>query len=466
MTLGASTKSSSDQTSRDVDRTGKYTEKYDLLSTAQDILDYDNHRICMCCQSPVPDEVITINRSPEGDSAGWAGLMKCGNVWGCPVCGPKISAERGEELRKLVAAAKSNGWHVSMMTNTLSHHKRESLVDVHTRFNKAWRQFTSGRWRANFYSEWGIVGTVKAIEVTYGANGWHVHSHTLLIAEYEPIPHAMQEDALERWIHCVDRQGGHASTEHGLKVSSHSGEIDQYIAKYGKMPSDETLNNVDEWDESREVAGAVVKQGSGKGLTPWQLLESANMGDASKARLWREFIRHMTGKHQLVWSNGLKGLLEDIADQREDSEIAEQVPSEIVMEWDVQTYRQAVHRRLRGRLLDLALEDEIELARLHDVLKEEALRRGPVHCGYARQLCNYNVKTRKQENGKYECAAWHVKSNRVRPNYRWKNFHNEIAAFYHVVQWAIRQEELEREYKSRGYFERGLSCDMEGATHP
>jgi hypothetical protein len=399
-------------------------------------MDDDNHRVCMCCSAPVPDETITINRAEDNSSAAYAGLVKCGNVWACPVCAAKISEQRREELQQAVHAAKRQGWQVVMMTNTVSHHRGQSISEVLSLFKRSWRQFTAGRWRDDFYEGNAIKGSIRALETTHGWNGWHIHTHTLLFCDVPFIAEKMEEDAAERWAHCVKYQGGNASVEHGLTITQHDGEVEAYVTKFGKLPEDideKLARDGQGWDEAAELAKASSKKAKKGGRTPWALLADANEGDKEAAYLFREYVRAMKGARQLVWSNGLRDLL--LAEEEQgDGEIAEQVPSVVVDRIELDLWREIINRRLRGELLDLALFNPAQLDEDLALLREDS-KHEVKGVTIRSKINHYKIQVRKTPQG-WQSAAWHEKSNRARPNFQSDYRRSEMEAYFVACRFA------------------------------
>jgi len=49
--------------------------------------------------------------------------------------------------------------------------------------SKGWGYMTAGRQWIQFKETFGLVGTIKAVEVTHGGNGWHPHIHVLFFVD-------------------------------------------------------------------------------------------------------------------------------------------------------------------------------------------------------------------------------------------------------------------------------------------
>jgi hypothetical protein len=109
--------------------------------------------------------------------------VHCGSVWACPVCAAKIATRRAEEVAEVMRIALERGCAASMVTLTMRHHQGQSLADCWAALSKGWRAVTTGTQWTTDADAAGLVGWVRAVEVTQGKNGWHVHVHALLIWE-------------------------------------------------------------------------------------------------------------------------------------------------------------------------------------------------------------------------------------------------------------------------------------------
>lgn len=362
--LGNTTKSSSTQSPRAL-----YADVYKLLSASQHLLQKDNHRVCVCCNHRTPNtDTIKITRSSDATKASFSGVMKCGDIWACPVCARKVSEQRRIELNQAVEAAKSLGYRVPMLTLTHAHTSLDTLPETRKLMQKAYGRLTSGRWWQEFKDEYCVIGTIRAFEVTYGdKNGWHVHWHVMLVIDpskatleyqkdFDPI--AMEITLKKRWGLTLHRLGGFASEEHGARVTEHENEVADYIAKFGYTPSgvESKARSKEQWTESHELAKNVSKRARGKyGRTPFQILEDYADGDKQSGALFVEYVKAMKHARQLVWSDGLKDLLLG-GETASDQDIADEIESEIVVEIEPKAWRVIVRYRLRGKLLDLACQ--------------------------------------------------------------------------------------------------------------
>lgn len=372
VSLGTTTKSSSNQSSR-----ASYDTVYKLLDQAQYLLSPDNHRVCICTKYRIPNaENATITRNLDEKRASFGGLVKCGDVWACPVCSRKISEERRVELQKAVETAKKRGMGALMLTLTHSHGIKDKLKDNRDFMQKCWSRLTSGRWWAEMRDYFGIVGHVRSIEITHGEHGWHLHIHTLIFTDSHDVDTELMESYFKsRWVGIVERAGGKATKANGATLSTHENKIAEYIAKFGHMPNDENAERLaspgNTWNESHEIAKQVSKVArTESGRTPFQLLKDSNNGDNKSAALYVEYVKAMKHARQLVWSKGLKELLLD-EEEKTDDEIANEPEIETVATIDIKTFRVLSRCGLRGVVLDMAANGkDKELHQLLDYLRE------------------------------------------------------------------------------------------------
>lgn len=289
------------------------------------------------CGYVARSEVVGLLRRPgtEGGAAraGFSGLKSCNSVWCCPICSARISAKRREEMNALLSGARSAGLAVAMVTLTARHGRKTALVPFLDGLKKAWDRMRQRReWRVL-----PVVGTVTALEVTHGANGWHGHMHVLVVLD-APEPKALE--ALE-------------AGRSGWLVSLASQGLDGNRAAWQVQAATAAGSYVAKWGAAEELAVGRAKQGREGGRTPWQLLVDARDGDVQASALWSEFARAFRGRRQLVWSRGLKARfgIDEVKD--EDAPEVEQ-PAEVLRCWLgwSDEWRQA--RRRRAALLDAA----------------------------------------------------------------------------------------------------------------
>jgi hypothetical protein len=248
---------------------------------------------------------IEVWKSHEFKTASFAGLQTCGSVWACPVCAGKIAPRRGAEILAAMEAHKASGGSVTLLTLTAPHQRTDNLADLLAKLKKALNGFKNDRRVEAIFKAMGIIGDIKALEVTHGRlspqnNGWHPHYHILqfggLGADYVPLSFIQMLDfeqvLYERWAAACVRAGlGKPSRAHGLKLDDGS-KAAKYVAKWGL--------------EDEMTKGHTKKALHGE--TPFDLLRAYLLDNTDKqaGALFREFAETFKGKRQLVWSRGLK----------------------------------------------------------------------------------------------------------------------------------------------------------------
>ncbi len=243
-------------------------------------------------------------------AAGLGGLVTCGSVWVCPVCSAKISAERAVELSKLIDWNTARGGATGLLTLTMQHHNGHRLRDLRRGLTKAWRHLTGSRSWKQAKRDLGMDGYVRAIEVTHGRNGWHLHIHALLIFD-GPVSYELlqlfADEVFERWQTGLSREGFTALREHAVDVRLGDHALDR-LGRY--------INKL-----AFEAVGGRWKKGRTGGRTPFEILaEGLATGSADDLELWLEWEQGSKGMRQLVWSRGLKARVG--VDERQDEEIA------------------------------------------------------------------------------------------------------------------------------------------------
>lgn len=268
---------------------------------------------------------VALQTLADGSGA-LGGIETCSSVWACPVCSARIGMGRREELIKLVAWAKQEGLHVSFLTLTQRHNPGDRLKDLWKRISLAWRRLYVRTAFVSFKRQVGWRGYVRAMEVTHGAHGWHVHAHYLILTEkpltglvevyqrgkltHETVHHFIGS----RWEETIRKLGGDVIAGAGVDLREVSDGTEEIVAQYvGKSGSDIGL----------EMAMGSHKRGRKKNRTPFQILADLKDSPTTTDRnLWREWETSSRGQLHLVWSNGLKaeaGLVE-----MSDEEVAEQ----------------------------------------------------------------------------------------------------------------------------------------------
>jgi hypothetical protein len=185
-------------------------------------------------------------------------------------------------------AVDAMGGRWQMLTVTLRHRPGMRLKELLAGLSAAWRRTRQGGRIQRVWSE-RVSASVRALEMTYGGNGWHPHIHVLLrTTEWDDD----ERDALlAGWKRAIERELGAAvrpDDEHGLVWSApfdasapDKANRARYLAKLGL-----------------ETTG-LAKEGRGGSLTPWQIAAIATKGDDAAKSLWWEYVDATRGRRMI-----------------------------------------------------------------------------------------------------------------------------------------------------------------------
>jgi len=324
------------------------------------------HRTAKCQRVPIGG--VEIQRSIEHGTAFFTGVEKCGSVWVCPTCAAKVQERRRVEIEQGVNwVYEQEGLKAVLVTLTFPHRRDQELKVLRRGFAGALRRLRSGRVWKRFRESMGMVGFIRALEVTHGRHGWHLHTHELWIVEETVNVEELRRFVVGRWEKSCRAE---ALVSEGQSQDFRRYSVDvvdncrasSYLAKL----------NADggHWGVDRELSSGSVKVGRpsdregglyGKGRTPFALLADAvgdpvsgKLPDRVAERLYMEYLWEMRGARQLLWSKGLKGLvgLQEKSDEevvQEDEDHAELVTMLEPGEWAL-----VVSCRARAAVLEIA----------------------------------------------------------------------------------------------------------------
>jgi hypothetical protein len=255
------------------------------------------------------------------------------------VCAAKIAAARAVELEHMIDVWRAQGGDVWLLTLTVRHGREDGLMANLDALTVCMRRLWSGRWGQAFRRRHGIVGLVRNLETTWGAeNGWHPHSHVLLFtdpdAAYVIAPDVARDELSVRWMALTADVGLGADDEHGVHIEAqplamdasglgegqHSAWLARYAVKMASAQSDKA------WGAAQELTWSHIKRARGERFTPWSLLASSvkvHDGDEHGAAfLFMEFVEAFHRRKQLVGLAALRRLLH-LGDVVEDDALAE-----------------------------------------------------------------------------------------------------------------------------------------------
>ena len=188
------------------DRAALRSLRYRLRLGARRIL--PKERVARCGRSAHGLSVQVRHDCVRG--ATYSGLVTCGSVWDCPVCAAKISEKRRQELELIVTAHLATGGAVYMAALTVPHARLHSAEELRQLVADCWRKTQAGEPWMREKMRAGLIGTVRACEVTHGENGWHPHLHVLFFIGLgigETTAQAFGNFVFHRWSKFVRRAG-------------------------------------------------------------------------------------------------------------------------------------------------------------------------------------------------------------------------------------------------------------------
>lgn len=299
--------------------------RFQLQRAAQGLL--PQQRIVHCQRSMMDGSGVDLLMSERGGSYG--NLATCGSVWHCPICAAKITEGRRQELQQAITAWAVKGGEVYLMSLTFPHQINQALADNLSAFGTALRKFKNSRLYKKTMEAVGSAGSIRALEVTHGGNGWHPHTHDLVFAGKGEL------DLLQRlqtvWIETLikvgiaDRSQVNDMMQAAFDVRN-GDYAAEYVAKFGFEPSTGSkIVTGETWGAASELTKSHAKVGKRfGGRTPFTLLRDYIEGDQSAGELFQEFGLHFKGKRQLFWSPKLRKALE--IPEKTDEQIAAELP--------------------------------------------------------------------------------------------------------------------------------------------
>jgi hypothetical protein len=310
----------------------------------------------------MPDGAARVRATGSGAErrAGFAGLATCGSVWACPVCSERILAGRQTELADALRTWADQGGSVAFVTLTMRHRKGQSLRQLWDALSTAWNGATKGRAWKRARETYGVEGFVRVVEVTHGANGWHVHVHAAILTRGGLT--AEEADGLgcelfQPWRTALMRAGLDAplARSGGLDAKVWDGR-DAFLDYFTKQ-----TYSADASRAAMELARGDLKAARGGNRTPFRILSDlAAWGVADDMDLWLEWEQASKGRRQLTWSRGLRERLA-LAAERSDEELAAEelgTAADDLVELPAESLRMVARLALHAAILDAAEADD------------------------------------------------------------------------------------------------------------
>lgn len=319
------------------------------------------YRVTKCLWTNHSD-YISVLKSKEFDSAHFGNLVTCGSVWSCPICSAKICERRKLEISSAIDKHHEAGGASYMITFTFPHQKTDKLTDLLINFKSALTFLREQRKYKDLLTDIDYIGMIRALEVKYGKNGWHPHTHELFMTS-KPIPARVFTGLKKRLFNIWSK----ACSNSGLEAPSYRHGVDirralspaEYVAKFGTESK---------WGIGSELTklNFKTKPDGSTSYTPWELLTMAGNGCTNSRSKFVEFAKAFHGSRQLYWTNGLKALFQ--IGELTDDEIAAQQdnPAELISKIPVDLWKKVLRspydaRPVILRLAETGGNDAVEL---------------------------------------------------------------------------------------------------------
>jgi hypothetical protein len=345
-------------------------ERWSLKATASELL--DGTRVSKCYKHRSKGKKIVLLLDRSRNKAFYGGLQTCGSVWGCPICAAKISERRRTQLQQAIQRAKELGLQVMLLTLTIPHGMGDDVGTITDGLIDSWDSIKRNRAGRAIRDQIELVGTVRAMEVTHGQNGFHPHLHILLFIKSDIRPSEVQRLYAPLWQSaCVTQGLPRPSDSHGCKVDDGS-KAAAYVAKGG-------------WGlESEMTKGHTKTAGEGKGMTPWDMLRAVlHDKDEHAAKLFKVYYENFKGRRQLCWSKGLQKMLAVVDFTDEEIAAQEEEQADVFTFITVEQWRVIYARRWQAVLCDIAENNPDAVAEFLESLtrSKEKQKGGDPACG-------------------------------------------------------------------------------------
>ena len=306
-------------------------------------------RVLRCLKDVIPGAgCVAVLAHKETGSARYGQLRRCGSIWTCPMCSAQVSEVRRAEIAAAMTVHTAAGGVALMLTLTHSHRRSDDLKTLIDGERDALRSMTGHRKFKEITAELGLIGTIRAREVTYGnANGWHPHTHEVWLIRGTPTVDQLQRIQARifvLWQEACQRVGLPApSLAYGVDLKRAFSPA-EYLAKFGHDTK---------WGSARELTKAHSKRGGQDRYTPFDLLRGL-LPESQAQSLFVGYAKAFYGARQITWSRGLKKRM--ALSEVSDSEIVEggAEAHHLVTVIGVDAWRAVVKAKARAKLLDAA----------------------------------------------------------------------------------------------------------------
>jgi hypothetical protein len=326
--------------------------RYALQAEARAIL--PREQVAKCLRVSRADSVDVLYDG-EHQKAHYSGLVTCHSVWHCPICAGKISERRRDDATQAIVTMNELDYRVFFVTYTIKHGRHDSLRQLLDGFLDAHNGMSRNKAGKNIKRDFGLMGTIRALETTWGqGTSWHPHAHVLIFVGNQEVDEQELEERLWKAWQTETKRVGFQVHRKGFDFDRTRGAAADYVAKWGREPIQTP------WGVEHEITKAHIKQSRlHDRYTPFGMLRAIHEGGHDELiPRFREYATWFKGKRQVHWSKGLADLL-GLKDQT-DEEIAQEKREEAYLlgrltreQWKV-----VLANDVRGEILLIARQGE------------------------------------------------------------------------------------------------------------
>lgn len=296
---------------------------------------HNGNKVIPCLRHRVPNKTA-IDVVQRGVHAKYSGLQVCGRLWLCPACASKAARERRKGMQRAIDAERRAGSQLAFVTYTVRHKSDDALAEVAGWVLNAHRKMHSGKAWQNIEAAYDWRGSIKAVEVLYGSNGWHFHLHELGFIGSNSSIDDLQADLRSKWLGNLHSVGADADRDIGLTCKVAQQSVRDYVTKWGIVP---------------ELASGADKKARRGGVLPFQFpdtLLGGSSGKVSYRELFCEYSEATRGIKQIWASPTIRPYMAKADEVR--GERGDQV-SELLASLTIDQWRTIRNRGLRAELL-------------------------------------------------------------------------------------------------------------------
>lgn len=314
-------------------------------------------RVVKCKRTRV-SPTVGIYLDTVDSRAHYTGIHACGSVWTCPICCAQIQKTRREEIGSAIDWAYQEGYKAVLVTFTVPHYRFQACSDLLNRIRSAFKYLRSGKRYQGFKNLIGYQGNIRALEVRYGNNGWHPHTHELFFVDRDQDAEYIHKFLTDRW-EAACRKFGLIPRGKVRSFRKHAVDVKDAVSCSEYLAKQDDISNT-RWGADQELTAWISKT-RGESAHPFQLAAAAGSGDSAAWELFEEYAEAFKGLASVFWSRGLKAKVnvnqvsdEEIADQDNDDEENQEEKYQEIAHLDVHSWNQVLQENARAHILDLA----------------------------------------------------------------------------------------------------------------